>query len=78
MTYIRICQYVKTYKSAVNISNYMPTAETTLIEDKESRTSLRLPTDLLDEFKHLAIDRRTTVTALLIEAMKMYLKASKK
>jgi hypothetical protein len=33
--------------------------------------------DLLDEFKHMAIDRKTTVTALFIEAMKQYLKAAK-
>jgi predicted DNA-binding ribbon-helix-helix protein len=58
----------------------MPTAktETALVEFKQSRTSLRLPEDLLDEFRHLAIDRKTTVTDLLIEAMKMYLKANKK
>jgi metal-responsive CopG/Arc/MetJ family transcriptional regulator len=52
-------------------------AETELIEGRE-RTSVRLPEDLLNEFRHLAIDRKTTVTELLIVAMKMYLKASKK
>jgi metal-responsive CopG/Arc/MetJ family transcriptional regulator len=63
----------------VNISGYMTKteAETELIEGRE-RTSVRLPEDLLNEFRHLAIDRKTTVTELLIAAMKMYLKASKK
>jgi hypothetical protein len=51
-------------------------AETELIEGRE-RTFVRLPEDLLNEFRHLAIDRKTTVTELLIAAMKMYLKASK-
>lgn len=56
------------------------TIETTLIDgdDEETRTTLRIPTYLLDEFKHLAIDRKTTVTALFIEAMKQYLKDDKK
>ena len=52
-------------------------AETELVEGRE-RTSVRLPEDLLNEFRHLAIDKKSTVTDLLIEAMKMYLKANKK
>ena len=51
-------------------------AEAELV-DRE-RTSVRLPEDLLNEFRHLAIDKKSTVTDLLIEAMKMYLKANKK
>lgn len=51
-------------------------AEAELV-DRE-RTSVRLPEDLLNEFRHLAIDKKSTVTDLLIEAMKMYLKANRK
>jgi predicted transcriptional regulator len=51
--------------------------EAELVEGRE-RTSIRLPEDLLNQFRHLAIDRKSTVTDLLIEAMKQYLKANKK
>ena len=51
--------------------------EVKLVEGRE-RTSIRLPEDLLNQFRHLAIDRKSTVTDLLIEAMKQYLKANKK
>lgn len=62
----------------MNIWGYMTKAEAeTELVDRE-RTSVRLPEDLLNEFRHLAIDRRSTVTDLLIEAMKMYLKMAKK
>jgi hypothetical protein len=37
-----------------------------------------IPTELLDDFKHLAIDMKTTVTALIVESMRLYLKEIKK
>jgi hypothetical protein len=49
-----------------------------IVEDDETKTSMKIPTDLLDGFKHLAIDEKTTVTALIIESMKQYLKNIKK
>ena len=49
-----------------------------IAEEDETKTSLKIPTDLLDDFKHLAIDEKTTVTALIIESMKQYLKTIKK
>jgi hypothetical protein len=47
-------------------------------EDDESKTTMKIPTELLDDFKHLAIDMKTTVTALIVESMKQYLKEIKK
>ena len=44
----------------------------------ESKTSVVIPTELLDDFKHLAIDMKTTVTALIVESMRRYLKEIKK
>ena len=44
----------------------------------ETKTTMKIPTVLLDEFKHLAIDEKTTVTALIVESMKQYLKYIKK
>ena len=44
----------------------------------ETKTTIKIPTDLLDEFKHLAIDMKTTVTALIVESMGQYLKDIKK
>lgn len=63
----------------MNICGNMTKAkvEAELVEGRE-RTSIRLPEDLLNQFRHLAIDRKSTVTDLLIEAMKQYLKANKK
>ena len=55
---------------------YMETDET--IGDDETKTTIKIPTDLLDEFKHLAIDMKTTVTALIVESMRQYLKDIKK
>ncbi|MGB7956852.1 MAG: hypothetical protein WCF23_23000 [Candidatus Nitrosopolaris sp.] len=49
-----------------------------VIEDDETKTTLKVPAELLDDFKHLAIDMKTTVTALIIESMKQYLKEIKK
>jgi predicted transcriptional regulator len=54
---------------------YMETDET--IGD-ETKTTVKIPTDLLDDFKHLAIDMKTTVTALIVESMRQYLKDIKK
>jgi predicted transcriptional regulator len=48
------------------------------IGDDETKTTIKIPTDLLDEFKHLAIDLKTTVTALIMESMRQYLKDVKK
>jgi len=40
---------------------------------KTEKSTFRLPIDLAIQLKHLAIDRRTTVTELLIEAIQKYL-----
>jgi hypothetical protein len=52
--------------------SYMETDET--VGDDETKTTIKIPTDLLDDFKHLAIDMKTTVTALIVESMTQYLK----
>jgi hypothetical protein len=44
----------------------------------ETKTTVKIPTDLLDDFKHLAIDMKTTVAALIVESMRQYLKNIKK
>jgi predicted transcriptional regulator len=44
----------------------------------ETKTTVKIPTDLLDDFKHLAIDMKTTVTALIVESMRQYLEDIKK
>jgi predicted transcriptional regulator len=44
----------------------------------ETKTTVKIPTDLLDDFKHLAIDIKTTVTALIVESMRQYLEDIKK
>jgi post-segregation antitoxin (ccd killing protein) len=48
------------------------------IEDNETKTTVVIPTDLLDDFKHLSIDMKTTVSALIVQSMKEYLKDIKK
>jgi hypothetical protein len=48
------------------------------IEEDETKTTMIIPTELLDDFKHLAIDMKTTVTALVIESMREYLKGINK
>ena len=48
-----------------------------MVED-ETKTTIKIPTDLLDDFKHLAIDMKMTVTDLIVEAMRQYLKDVKK
>jgi predicted transcriptional regulator len=45
---------------------------------EETKTTIKIPTNLLDAFKHLAIDMKTTVTALIVESMTAYLKDIKK
>jgi hypothetical protein len=40
-----------------------------MIEDDETKTTMKVPTDLLDDFKHLAIDMKTTVTYRISEAI---------
>ncbi len=44
----------------------------------ETKTTVIIPTELLDDFKHLAIDMKTTVTALIVDSMRIYLKEIKK
>ncbi len=48
------------------------------LEDNETKTTMKVPTELHDEFKHLAIDMKTTVTSLIVESMRQYLKTIKK
>jgi hypothetical protein len=50
----------------------METSET--IEEDDTKTTMKIPTELLDDFKHLAFDLNTTVTALIVESMRFYLK----
>ena len=40
----------------------------------EVKTTLRLSDALLDRYKHLAIDKKTTINGLIINAMEEYLK----
>ena len=49
-----------------------------IIEEDDTKTTMKIPTELLDDFKHLAIDMKTTVTALIVESMRLYLKEIKK
>ncbi|MGC2681458.1 MAG: hypothetical protein WA323_06280 [Candidatus Nitrosopolaris sp.] len=49
-----------------------------IIEEEDTKTTMKIPTKLLDDFKHLAIDMKTTVTALIVESMRLYLKEIKK
>jgi hypothetical protein len=49
-----------------------------IIEEDDTKTTMKIPTELLDDFKHLAIDMKTTVTALIVESMRLYLKDIKK
>jgi hypothetical protein len=48
------------------------------IEEDDTKTTIKIPTELLDDFKHLAIDMKTTVSALMVESMRLYLKDIKK
>jgi hypothetical protein len=38
------------------------------------KTTLKIPPDLMLWYKHLALDRNTTVTELVVEAMRAYRK----
>ncbi|HMH09161.1 MAG TPA: hypothetical protein VK553_00500 [Candidatus Nitrosopolaris rasttigaisensis] len=49
-----------------------------VIEDDETKTTMKIPIELLDDFKHLAINMKTTVTALIVESMRQYLRDIKK
>jgi predicted transcriptional regulator len=42
------------------------------------KTTLRIPKDLVKNFKHLATDRETNVTTLVIQAMKEYFERNRK
>jgi hypothetical protein len=42
------------------------------------KTTLKIPPDLMLRYKHLALDRNTTVTELVVEAMRKYRKALEK
>ncbi len=55
--------------------DYMESDETV---GDETKTTVKIPTELLDAYKHLAIDMKTTVTALIVESMREYLKDIKK
>lgn len=71
-----ICHGINKYMRAYIQTLYMEKDE--MIEDNETKTTMKVPTDLLDDFRHLAIDMKTTVTALIIESMRLYLKDIKK
>ena len=47
------------------------------IEDAP-KTTLKIPPDLMLWYKHLALDRNTTVTELVVEAMRAYRKTLEK
>ncbi len=48
------------------------------IEEDDTKTTMKIPNELLDDFKHLAIDMKATVSALIVESMRLYLKDIKK
>jgi hypothetical protein len=47
-------------------------------EEDETKTTMKIPIELLDDFKNLAIDMKTTVTALIVESMRQYLRDIRK
>lgn len=71
-----IRQYIHKYMCEHNKMLSMDKDEA--VEEDDTKTTMKIPTVLLDEFKHLAIDEKTTVTALIVESMKQYLKYIKK
>ena len=40
----------------------------------ETKTTLRLPDEILTELKHIAIDDKRTLTDIVVEALRDYLK----
>jgi predicted transcriptional regulator len=40
----------------------------------ETKTTLRLPDEILTELKHIAIDDKRTLTEIVVEALRDYLK----
>ena len=63
------------------MNNYMSKQREEVNENEEegiTRTSFKIPLDILNDYKHLAIDKQTTVTELFIDALKQYLRARKK
>lgn len=63
------------------MNNYMSKQREEDNENEEegiTRTSFKIPLDILNDYKHLAIDKQTTVTELFIDALKQYLRALKK
>lgn len=42
------------------------------------KTTLKIPPDLMLWYKHIALDRNTTVTELVVEAMRAYRKTLEK
>lgn len=60
----------------IKITSYVETNE--IIEEDDIKTTMKIRTELLDDFKHLAIDMKTTVTTLIVESMRLYLKDIKK
>ena len=59
----------------------MTTSQQLIMKEEEegiSKTTIRLPDEMLRELKHLAIDDRKTLTELVTEALDDYLKKRKK
>jgi predicted transcriptional regulator len=61
----------------------MATSQQLIMKEEEqeegiSKTTIRLPDEMLRELKHLAIDDRKTLTELITEALDDYLKKRKK
>ena len=40
----------------------------------ETKTTLRLPEEIMTELKHIAIDDKRTLTEIVVEALRDYLK----
>ena len=54
----------------------METNET--IQEDDTKTTMKIRTELLDDSKHLAIDMKMTVTVLIVESMRLYLDIKRK
>lgn len=52
--------------------------EENLTDSNDIKTSWRLPRDLLKQFKHLATDMDTNVTALVTQAMEEFIAKHRK
>lgn len=77
MYYIKIWQYCSMARHIYSRQESYAMSNTLVITDEDTKTTWRMPRELLKDLKRYAVENDTNVTAVVVKACKEYLARDK-